>query len=52
MLEPGSPRGLWPLGKIAQVYPGIDGKVRVVDVVVRGKIYRRPITVLVPLDVA
>ncbi|XP_065177011.1 uncharacterized protein LOC135806713 [Sycon ciliatum] len=50
-LEPGTPRGKWPLARILQVYPGKDGNVRVVDILVRGKTYRRPINVLVPLEV-
>ena len=44
-----TPRGRWPLGRVSEIFPGADGNVRVVDVIVSGKAYRRPITVLVPL---
>lgn len=39
----------WPMGRIIQTFPGNDGKVRVADVKVNGKIYRRAITKLSPL---
>ena len=29
MVDPGNPRGHWPLGRIQEVFPGPDGKVRV-----------------------
>lgn len=45
-----TPRGRWPLGRISKVYPGQDGLVRVVDVQISGKLYRRAITSLIPLD--
>jgi len=51
VLEAGTPRGQWPLGRVEQVYPGTDEAVRVVDVRVRGKLYRRSISVLVPIGV-
>ena len=46
-----TPRGKWPLGRVSEVFPGPDGKVRVVNVTVKGKVYRRPINLLVPLEV-
>ena len=58
-LEPGqvvlvmsddTPRGQWPLGRLMRVYPGADGRVRVVDVTVNGKTYRRPVVKLCPID--
>lgn len=39
-----NPRGRWPLGKILEVFPGLDGHVRTVKVRVHGKEMIRPIT--------
>ena len=39
----------WPMGHIIEVYPGSNGLERSVDVLVKGKIFRRPITKLVRL---
>ena len=36
----------WKVGRIEQVYPGNDGLVRMVDVKVRGRTLRRPISVI------
>ncbi|XP_064646181.1 uncharacterized protein LOC135499366 [Lineus longissimus] len=44
-----NPKGRWPLGRVMQVYPGSDGRTRVVDVETGGKILKRPITRLCPL---
>jgi len=49
-LEAGAPRGSWPLARVTKVYPGPDGKVRVVDVLMKGREYRRAISVLAPLE--
>ena len=51
MVDPGNPRGHWPLGRIQEVFPGPDGKVRVVRVRTGGKDYVRPITKLCPLEI-
>ena len=40
----------WKVGRIEQVYPGNDGLVRVVDVKVRGRTLRRPISVISSLE--
>ena len=45
-------RGNWPLGRIVEVHPGIDGHVRVVKVKVGEAILLRPITALCPLEIA
>ena len=45
------PRGTWPLGRVTATYPGKDGVVCVVDVQGSGKVYRRSVYRLVPLDV-
>ncbi len=39
----------WPLGKVVQVYPGSDGLVRVVDLLLNGKKYKRATNRLVLL---
>ncbi|CAK1585394.1 unnamed protein product [Parnassius mnemosyne] len=44
------PRNIWPRGKISNVYPGVDGEVRVVDVTTStGHVLRRPTKKLVVL---
>ncbi|XP_028412194.1 uncharacterized protein LOC114535017 [Dendronephthya gigantea] len=45
--DPNSIRGKWSIGRIVQVYPGSDGKVRNVKVKTATGEYRRPITKLV-----
>ncbi|XP_041456247.1 uncharacterized protein LOC121408709 [Lytechinus variegatus] len=40
-------RGKWTLGRIIQVYPGTDGKVRTVKVKSKGCEYKRPISKIV-----
>ena len=39
----------WPMGRVCNTYPGKDGLVRAVDVLVGGKIYRRPVAKTVRL---
>ncbi|XP_055710829.1 uncharacterized protein LOC129806329 [Phlebotomus papatasi] len=41
----------WPLGLVVDVFPGSDGKVRVAQLRVRGKLITRPITKLIKLPV-
>ena len=43
-------RGHWPVGRVARVIPGADGRVRVVDVVTATGQYRRPVTRLWRLE--
>lgn len=40
-------REKWTLGRIVQVYPGTDGKVRTVKLMSKGAEYRRPIQKIV-----
>ncbi|XP_037952603.1 uncharacterized protein LOC119683069 [Teleopsis dalmanni] len=47
--EDNTPPMEWPLGRIVRTYPGIDGKVRVVDVKTKNGIWKRPIHRLAPL---
>ena len=51
VLEEHTPRARWPLGRVQATYPGEDGVVRVVDIKINGKIYRRSVGRLVPLEV-
>ena len=44
-----APRGIWPLARVVEVFPGSDSHIRTVRVLARGKEYVRPITKLVPL---
>ena len=46
--EPTAPTK-WPLARIIRVYPGPDGKVRVVTVKTSKGVYNRPVVKLVPL---
>ena len=39
----------WPMGRVSKVYPGSDNHIRVVDITIQGKTYRRPIHKLVYL---
>ncbi len=50
VVSPDTPRGSWPLGRITELFPGRDGHVRVVEVKVNGKLLRRPIAKLCPLQ--
>ena len=43
-------RGRWPLGRVTEVYPGPDGRVRVAKVQVGQNSITRPITKLRPLE--
>ena len=45
-----TPRGQWPLGRILELYPGKDGKVRAVKLQVGNKQYFRPIVKVCPLE--
>lgn len=42
----------WPLGRIKQVYPGKDGLVRVVEVMAKGKVYKRPLLKIAKLPIS
>ena len=51
VIDPGTVRRQWNVGRIVQTYPGPDGLVRVVDVQVNGKTLKRPITRISPLEI-
>ncbi|XP_060801917.1 uncharacterized protein LOC132902105 [Amyelois transitella] len=42
VVDPSSPRNTWPKGIIEKVYPGADGRVRVVDVRTGAGVIKRP----------
>ncbi|XP_064624612.1 uncharacterized protein LOC135486060 [Lineus longissimus] len=46
MVDPNSPRGKWPLGRVSEVFPGEDRRVRTVQVYSEGKEWRRPVSKL------
>ena len=50
VVSPDTSRGNWPLGRVLEVYPGTDGRVRVVKVQVGQGTLVRSVTKLCPLD--
>lgn len=46
------PRGVWPRGRVVQVFPGKDGIVRVADVRTSAGVLRRPARKLAKLDLS
>ena len=52
VVDQNAPRGQWPLGRVEEIFPGQDGRVRVVQVSTRGHKFTRPITRLCPLNVS
>lgn len=42
--EDNVPHIQWPMGRVVEVYPGRDGVIRVVDLKVKNKVIRRPVT--------
>lgn len=49
VIDPQLPRGLWPIGKINRLIPSEDGRIRTVEVSIKGKLYIRPVAKLIPL---
>ena len=43
-------RNLWPMGRVTKLYTGKDNKVRSVQVLIRGKLYDKPLSKLVHLE--
>lgn len=43
------PRALWPVGRIVQVFPGLDKRVRSAEIQVNGKTYTRPVAKIICL---
>lgn len=49
IIDPQLPRALWPVGKVSEVYPGADTRVRTAKVQVGEKAYTRPVARLIQL---
>lgn len=49
VVDPQLPRGLWPMGTVTKILPSPDGRIRVVEVLIEGKRYIRPVSRLVVL---
>ncbi|XP_039288574.1 uncharacterized protein LOC120352394 [Nilaparvata lugens] len=49
--DPGAPPAVWKLGRITEVFPGMDGKVRVVMVLTESGIVKRAISSIAPLPI-
>ncbi|KAL1277556.1 hypothetical protein QQF64_024229 [Cirrhinus molitorella] len=49
IVDPQLPCALWPVGRVIQVFPGTDGRVRTASVDVKGKTYTRIVARLVQL---
>lgn len=49
--EDNTPPLQWPLGRICEVFPGDDGKVRVISVKTNSGTYKRSITRVAPLPI-
>ncbi|XP_067233763.1 uncharacterized protein [Chanodichthys erythropterus] len=43
------PRALWPVGRIVQVFPGKDNRVRSAEIKVKDRTYLRPVTKIISL---
>jgi len=41
---------VWPIGRVEKTYQGDDGKVRVIDVIVKRKVYKRSIKNIILLQ--
>ncbi|CAK1547419.1 unnamed protein product [Leptosia nina] len=53
IVDPTLPRCTWPRGRVKATHPGVDGRVRVVDVSTKAGVLRRPasrIVLLVPME--
>lgn len=49
VVDPQLPRALWPVGKVSEVLPGSDDRVRTVRVQVGDRTYTRPVARIIPL---
>ena len=52
LVEVNTPRDCWPLGRVMQVHPSEDGRVRNVDVKTQSGFLTRPVTKLCLLEEA
>lgn len=52
IVDPNGPRNTWPKGRVTEVYPAKDGKIRIVDVTLaNGIVLRRSVSRLCILDI-
>lgn len=49
IIDPQLPRAQWPIGKVVKTVVSKDGCVRTADVLVKGKVYTRPVARLILL---
>ncbi len=49
IVDPQLPRALWPVGRIVQVFPGKDNRVRSAEIKVKDRTYLRPVTKIICL---
>ncbi|KAL0803288.1 hypothetical protein ABMA28_017228 [Loxostege sticticalis] len=52
VVDPSSPRNTWPKGVIHHVYPGKDGRIRMLDVKTKTGIWRRSAARVAPIEVS
>ncbi|KAL0881109.1 hypothetical protein ABMA27_002231 [Loxostege sticticalis] len=52
VVDPNSPRNTWPKGVIHHVYPGKDGRIRMLDVKTKTGIWRRSAARVAPIEVS
>ncbi|KAL7866046.1 hypothetical protein SRHO_G00112930 [Serrasalmus rhombeus] len=50
IVDPQTPRALWLVGRVKAVHPGADGRVRTAEVLVKDRIYLRPVARLITLQ--
>ena len=50
VISPDTSKGIWPLGRVLEIYPGQDGHVRLVKIQVGEGTLIRPVTKLCPLQ--
>lgn len=49
IVDPQLPRALWPIGRVAKTFAGVDNRIRTAEVQVKGRTYLRPVARLVKL---
>lgn len=49
IVDPQLPRALWPIGRVAKTFAGVDNRIRTAEVQVKGRTYLQPVARLVKL---
>ncbi|XP_073731871.1 uncharacterized protein [Misgurnus anguillicaudatus] len=49
IVDPQLPRACWPVGRVTKTFPGLDGRIRTVEVQVHNRTYVRPVSRIVSL---